>query len=118
VSDFPDVSGQAGPEQHYSRLVSLYKFRGGFKPNLPGEARHKLSKSVADDIDWWRQRLQDEFVGMKIVCPPEPSNHQLFVDASTSWGIGLILDGKWLAWQLKEGWDTDGREIGWAEMWQ
>jgi hypothetical protein len=40
----------------------------------------------------------------------------LFVDASSSWGIGLILNGKWLAWEFKRGWKSDGREIGWAEM--
>ena len=28
----------------------------------------------------------------------------------------MILDGKWLAWQLKDGWKSEGREIGWAEM--
>ena len=38
------------------------------------------------------------------------------MDASTSWGIGLVLDGKWLAWHLKDGWQAEGREIGWAEM--
>jgi hypothetical protein len=31
-------------------------------------------------------------------------------------GIGLILDRKWLAWQFKEGWRSEGHEIGWAEM--
>jgi hypothetical protein len=33
---------------------------------------------------------------------------KLFVDASTGWGIGLILNGKWLAWQFKEGWNSEG----------
>jgi hypothetical protein len=27
-----------------------------------------------------------------------------------------MLDGKWLAWQFKEGWNSENREIGWAEM--
>ena len=47
--------------------------------------------------------------------PPEPLDTALFVDASTGWGIGLVLDGKWLAWQLKDGWNADNRGIGWAE---
>jgi hypothetical protein len=99
-----------------SHLVLLYKFCGGFKADLSGEAKHKLSKSITDDIQWWQQQLEEEFVGMKIVCPPTPSDHQLFIDASTRWGIGLLLNGKWLAWQLKDGWKADGRDIGWAEM--
>jgi hypothetical protein len=27
-----------------------------------------------------------------------------------------VLDGRWLAWQFKSGWKSEGREIGWAEM--
>lgn len=38
------------------------------------------------------------------------------VDASTSWGIVLVIDGQWQAWQLVPGWKSDGRDIGWAEM--
>jgi hypothetical protein len=41
---------------------------------------------------------------------------KVFVDASTAWGIGLVLDGQWLAWQLMNGWKLQGRDIGWAEM--
>jgi len=28
----------------------------------------------------------------------------------------LILDGKWLAWQFKDGWKLEGCKIGWAEI--
>jgi hypothetical protein len=99
-----------------SRLVSLFKFRGGFKSNHAEEVKHMLSLGTADDMAWWRHHLQENFVGMKIICPPEPSNNKVYVDASTSWGIGLVLDGKWLAWHLEDGWQAEGREIGWAEM--
>ena len=99
-----------------SRLVSLFKFRGGFKSSHSEEVKHILSAGTADDMAWWRQRLQEDFVGIKIICPPEPSDNKVYVDASTSWGIGLVLDGKWLAWHLKDGWQAEGREIGWAEM--
>jgi hypothetical protein len=78
--------------------------------------KHRLSASTADDIEWWRTRLQDVFVGMKIVRPPNPLDLKVYVDASTSWGIGLVLDGKWLAWQFQSGWKAEEREIGWAEM--
>ena len=99
-----------------SRLVSLFKFRGSFKPTHPSEVKHRLSASTADDMDWWRNRLQDTFVGMKIIRPPKPLGDKVFVDTSTSWGIGLVLNGKWLAWQLKEGWRSENHDIGWAEM--
>jgi hypothetical protein len=99
-----------------SRLVSLFKFRGSFNSNQSSEIKHRLSSSTADDMAWWRSRLQEDFVGTKIFCPPEPLNNKVYVDASTGWGIGLVIDGKWLAWQFKDDWQMDGREIGWAEM--
>ena len=72
--------------------------------------------SVAENMAWWRSCLHKEFVGMRTVSWPEPLENQIFVDASTGWGIGLILDDKWLAWQFKEGWQLEGYKIGWAEM--
>jgi hypothetical protein len=78
--------------------------------------RHKLSAANIEDMTWWRRRLTDSFVGMNIIRPPEPLDTALFVDASTGWGIGLILNGKWLAWQFMDGWKSDGRDIGWTEM--
>lgn len=99
-----------------SHLVSLFKFRGGFKNTSSGAVKHRLPPGTADDLGWWRLHLQDTFVGMKIIVPPDPLNNMIFVDASTSWGIGLVLDGRWLAWQFKDDWRREGREIGWAEM--
>jgi hypothetical protein len=67
-----------------SHLVSLYRFRGGFKDHGPAELKHKLSTSAAEDINWWRLHLQSDFLGMKIVRPPEPLDNSLCVDASTT----------------------------------
>ncbi|KZP01988.1 hypothetical protein FIBSPDRAFT_771393, partial [Athelia psychrophila] len=39
----------------------------------------------------------------------------IWVDASTNWGIGIIVNGHWAAWKLLPGWKSDGRDIGWAE---
>jgi len=72
------------------------------------ETSHKLSSGMADDIGWWRDHLLDDFVRLRIIRPPEPLDTKLFVDTSTGWGIGLILNGKWLAWQLTDGWNSRG----------
>ena len=48
--------------------------------------------------------------------PPRPIDIHLFVDASESWGIGLWWNGKWLAWELKPGWNEDGQRIGCLRM--
>ena len=100
----------------WSHLVSLYKFHGGFKDSRVPEVRHRLPVNAAEDINWWRLCLQREFLGMRIICPPPPLGNNVYVDASTSWGISLVLDGRWLGWEFKDNWNSDGREIGWAEM--
>jgi hypothetical protein len=42
---------------------------------------------------------------------------EFWVDASTSWGIGAVLEEEWRAWKLAPGWnEASKREIGWAEM--
>lgn len=38
------------------------------------------------------------------------------MDASTSWGVGFWMEGKWIAWRSIPGWKGDGRDIGWLEM--
>lgn len=49
--------------------------------------------------------------------PPLPSHPQIFVDAS-AWGIGFIMNDRWLSWKLKPGWNAplSGRDINWSEM--
>jgi hypothetical protein len=37
------------------------------------------------------------------------------VDASTGWGIGIILGDCWYAFQLKTDWKVEGRDICWLE---
>lgn len=98
-------------------LVNLYKFRGSFKDNQSSLTRHTIAAALSNDILWWSSLLEKDFVGMNIIKPPQISpDISIFVDASTSWGIGIILNNKWLAFEFKDGWKSDGREIGWAEM--
>jgi hypothetical protein len=48
--------------------------------------------------------------------PPPASPISFWVDASSSWGIGIVFGDEWDFWRLHRGWDKDGRNIGWAEM--
>lgn len=98
-----------------SRLPLLSRFAAAFPDRAPN-ARFKLPESIAADISWWRTRLSQPFCGMPVRKIPAPSAVEIFVDASTSWGIGLTVDGDWDHWQLRDGWKSDGRDIGWAEM--
>lgn len=98
-----------------SHLPSFYKMLGAFRSPSPF-IRHKITPSVRAETLWWLHRFRNTWCGIKIKEPPPPLPTALFVDASTSWGIGLTLDNKWLAWELKPGWKSDDRDIGWAEM--
>lgn len=97
-------------------MVALAKFRASFAANQPNYVRHTVSRSLRDDMLWWDSKLSETFVGMHIIRPPPPLDMEIFVDASTSWGVGMILEGRWLAWELKHGWESEGRNIGWGEM--
>jgi len=37
------------------------------------------------------------------------------VDASSSWGIGVVVGSYWDAWRLLFEWKSEGQDIGWAE---
>jgi hypothetical protein len=38
-----------------------------------------------------------------------------WMDASSSWGIGLLCGGQWAAWKWLDGWRSDFQEISWVE---
>ncbi len=84
--------------------------------NDPAFIRHTISSTLAEDLAWWKHKLSLDLLGIPIITPAEPLDVSLMVNASTSWGLGLVLDRKWLAWELIQGWKSDGRDIGWAEM--
>jgi hypothetical protein len=99
-----------------SHLPSLYQLVGTFKANANVFITHSINPRILEDVQWWRSQLSLPWCGTYIRKIPEPSLSQIFVDASTSWGIGFVWDGRWLAWKLLPGWKADGRDIGWAEM--
>jgi hypothetical protein len=99
-----------------SRLPSLSRFAASFNFSSSSFIRKTPNSSVMSDIAWWRTHLSASFCGSLLSKPPETSLIELWVDASTSWGIGIIFNGEWDAWKLRAGWDKDGRNIGWAEI--
>jgi hypothetical protein len=99
-----------------SHLVALTRLSSAF-----GSAKSKFSQwapsaGVLLDAQYWRDELSRDFCGTSLQPPPPLSPTEFWVDASTSFGIGVIFDGTWDAWRLKPGWKKDGRDIGWAEM--
>lgn len=98
------------------RLPSLSKFTSSFSHSASPFSRRCPNASTLEDVAWWSTQLSKPFCGSKLAKPPAMSPIQFYVDASTSWGIGVVFDGMWQAWKLLPGWRTNGRDIGWAEM--
>ncbi|GLB43927.1 hypothetical protein LshimejAT787_1501110 [Lyophyllum shimeji] len=63
----------------------------------------------------WQKRLGDHTT-FRQLCPIGPVHHyRVFVDASMSWGIGIIIGPYWHAFRLAPGWKRPGRDICWLE---
>ena len=75
--------------------------------------RH-VPATVIDSVRWWNAVLLAP-VGSRSLSPHRKVDPDVWVDASSSWGIGLVVGKHWAAWYLREGWKTGDRDIGWAE---
>ena len=94
-------------------LTNLEKMMGLFH-DRPFTPRHP-PRHLAEDLSWWQNILTQPHLTREI-----PGNRTIidvggFSDASSTTGIGIILGDKWRAWRLIPGWNTEGRDIGWAE---
>ena len=99
-----------------SHLPSLSRFASSFNFLSSPFIRRTPNPSVLTDIQWWRTQLSSDFCGSILSRPPPFSPVEFWVDASSSWGVGIVFGGEWDAWQFVTGWNTDGRNIGWAEI--
>ena len=96
-----------------NRLPSLSNFAASFLgneyiPRFP-------PRSLISDLRWWALQLQKPDFHRQLMPPGTPLDLGIYVDASTSWGIGILIQGKWLALQLSPTWKIPGRDICWLE---
>ncbi|KAJ2917970.1 hypothetical protein MD484_g2463, partial [Candolleomyces efflorescens] len=96
-----------------SRLPSLSNFAVSFKGDRL--AKRYLSRSAVTDLKWWRDKLSTPGLIRDLNLSLSPVDVGLFVDASTSWGIGITFGQKWMAFRLTPVWKVEGRHIGWLE---
>jgi hypothetical protein len=96
-----------------THLPSLSNFAASFTGNIYS-CRYP-SHALKTDLRWWLIRLSDLNFRCSIHPPGPILPLDIFVDASTSWGIGIVVDGRWMAFHLMSGWKIPGRDIGWLE---
>lgn len=104
-----------------AHLRSLYAMTSRMESTDTGEFKKwSLFPNVVADLEWWRDELSRDYVGMSLCTErfPDDSLH-VYVDASTNWGIGVVISGSFDRFRLQDGWkkgELGVRDIGWAEF--
>ena len=96
-----------------SRLPSLSNFASSFHNNeiITRYPPH----SMMTDLSWWLSKLQVGGASRALRAQGPLQDLGLYVDASTSWGIGIIIGDRWASFQLSPSWKVPGRDICWLE---
>jgi len=96
-----------------NRLPSLSNFICTFQNNT--FTYRYPPKSVFSDLSWWKIILSRGCISRPLIPRGNPTDLRIFVDASTSWGIGLLIGESWDAWKTSPSWKGPFRDIGWLE---
>lgn len=96
-----------------SRLPSLSNFAATFHGDV--HIKYFPTHALMSDLRWWATRLSDLSFSRPIIPPALISPLSIYVDASTSWGLGLVVDSRWMAFRLSDSWKIPGRDITWLE---
>ncbi|KAE8238997.1 hypothetical protein A4X13_0g8295 [Tilletia indica] len=100
--------------QGRKRLGSLRGFMASMGSCQPW-VRHRASKHVFKDLDWWSKALARSELRRSFAEDQSIDSIYVACDASTSFGIGVFVDGEELSLPVREGWAAQGRDIAWLE---
>jgi hypothetical protein len=83
-------------------------------------SQRSWTPSARRDLEWWGHLLATPDISMRLCTEvtPDDSFH-VFSDASTSWGVGVVIGNEYDRFKLTEGWenwDGDPKDIGWLEF--
>jgi len=116
----PQVKSAVGTLSHItfvhchgcSYMSNLYRWLTTF-PNdyMP----HWISSSTLSNLQWWSSLLAQTHLPHTLSPTGPTHDYNIWVDVFTEWGIGLVWDTYWAAWQLHDGWKGPCRDIGWLE---
>lgn len=93
-------------------IAAMYGFLGNY------ETMRHASKSLRKTLEWWLSRLRTDSP-YRILHPIRAQQDLgLYVDASTSWGVGILIGDQWYALELGDMWksrEKRGHGICWLE---
>jgi hypothetical protein len=96
-----------------SRLPVFSNATKGFKGNAFAE--RWLPNSVLHSLRWWEARIAD-VSAFKQLRPLGPlRDFGIYVDASTSYGVAIVIGERWYSWELTPYWKSPGLDICWLE---
>lgn len=75
----------------------------------------KPPRGTSFELDWWLHILSAPSPLRPIPAPVQVIDVDAFSDASSGTGLAVLVGQKWKAWRLLPGWQSDGRDIAWAE---
>ncbi|KAE8183658.1 hypothetical protein CF328_g8112 [Tilletia controversa] len=90
-------------------VASLYAFE-----DKNPFAKLFVGDKVRSDAKEWVSALSSNF-RRSFAAPGPPFELPIYVDASTEWGVGILVGERWAAWRLQPGWEADASGILWAE---
>lgn len=97
-----------------SHLPSLSNFAAKFPHNNEFTTQFP-PHSVITNLKWWLNTLAIPNVTHQLCPRGITQDLHIFIDASTSWGISIVLGDEWAAFHLSTSWKLEGRDICWLE---
>lgn len=95
-------------------LCGLYRMKKSWHNKL---ARRRIDQDVREDLEFWQSTL-GSFKHLRLITSPEPLEIGWVGDASTSYGIGILLGKKWAQVMMTEQWkdaEEDLKHINFLE---
>lgn len=70
---------------------------------------------MISDLEWWLETLSKPSMSKRLRPRGTLIDLGISINASMSWGIGIIIKGQWAAFRLSPDWKVGGRDICWLE---
>lgn len=80
-------------------------------------ARRRIDHDVREDLEFWKMTL-NSFKHLRLIASPEPVDVTWVGDASTSYGIGVLVGTKWARVRMTDAWrnaDEERKHINYLE---
>jgi hypothetical protein len=119
---YDDVEVMAGRLNHVAYLFpqmkcNLASFYRWMKSWVNKSAKRPVPRDVLEDLQRWSHVLAD-YTPTRLIPEQTPTDVGWVGDASTLYGLGIIVAGRWARFQMKDRWQlytNHKKDIAWLE---